>query len=436
MRHLAGMTMQPTATMNNDGPKTEAGQHQWWIAIVVIASIPIIQGVVTTPFSGKLQMAQVMIRVFSLVTMAVEIAVIMLALRSGFSVANDIGRFPIAIKLALASLAAIVLFSFMMLPNLFGISALITLRYVLQGMAFAAMIHLIRAADSFDPRRWFCALSAGLFAYIAYIAIFAIFVPDYPDFSWEGMLPSATSVRHIGNYAAILAIAPAALFLFSGGTRKYGFLLCWIAALAFIAWTGSRAAMLGLLVGVLAAFIFTHAAAAKTKWAQLGVATIGGAVISLAFPNPSPAFGLVRTFVGTTDATDLSSGRLELWRHTWQHILQHPWTGHQAGTFGYRMYNLYGYDLDNPHNFVLQYFYDWGFLGGSAALVLIGYLGIEIFQRRTHAAILVFPAVAGMALLIGIGLVEGMLYHPLKMVLVMAMIAPLLSQSSKQLKND
>ena len=250
------------------------------------------------------------------------------------------------------------------------------------------------------------------------------------------MLPSATSVRHIGNYVAILAIAPAALFLFGDGTRKYAILLCWIVAWTFIAWTGSRAALLGLLAGVASAFVFTHRATVKAKWAQLGVAATGGVAVSLALPNPDPAFGLIRMFQDTSSEADSSSGRIEIWQQTWQHILQHPWVGHQAGTFGSRMHELYGYDLDNPHNFVVQYLYDWGFVGGSAALFLIGCLAVSIFRRRAHAAILVFPAFAGMALLLSIGLLEGMLYHPLKMVLVMAMIAPLLGRHSHQFKDD
>ena len=416
--------------------KTEAGRRYWWTAIVMLASIPFIQSIITTPFSGTLQMSQVLIRVLSLVTMVVEMGIIMLAVRTGFSVAKEVGQFSKAIKLALALLAAVVIFGFAISSQPFVFPALITLRYLLQGMAFAAIIYLVRIDDGFNTRRWFGALTFGLAAYIAYLAIFTIVVPDYLNFSWTAMLPSATSVRHIGNYVAILAIAPAALFLFGEGSRKYGILLCWIVACTFVAWTGSRAALLGLLVGVVAAFVVTSGAAVKAKWAQLGISATGGFAISLALPNPDPAFGLIRMLQHSSSEADSTSGRIEIWQQTWQHVLQHPWGGHQAGTFGSRMHELYGYDLDNPHNFVLQYLYDWGFVGGSAALFLIGCLAVSIFRRRTHAAILVFPAFAGMSLLLSIGLLEGMLYHPLKMVLVMAMVAPLLGQHSHRMKDD
>lgn len=424
--------MQPTMTLNKPTLKTEAGWRYSWIAIVMIASIPVIQSMITTPFSGALQMGQVLIRVFSLVTMVVEVGVIMLALRSGFSIAKEVGQFSNVIKIALALLALTAIFGFIVSSHPFAIPALITLRYILQGIAFAAIIYLIRIDDDFNPRRWFGALTFGLAAYVAYLSIFTIVVPDYPNFSWTAMLPSATSVRHVGNYVAILAIAPAALFLFGDESRKYGILLCWIVALAFIAWTGSRAALYGLMAGVVAAFVFTHRVAIKSKWAQLGISATGGVAISLALPTPDPSFGLIRMFQASTSKPDTSSGRIEIWQQTWQHALQQPLAGHQAGTFGSRMHKLYGHDLDNPHNFVLQYLYDWGFVGGSAALFLIGCLAVSIFRRRAYAAILVFPAFAGMALLISIGLLEGMLYHPLKMVLIMAMIAPLLSQPSHQ----
>jgi O-antigen ligase len=88
------------------------------------------------------------------------------------------------------------------------------------------------------------------------------------------------------------------------------------------------------------------------------------------------------------------------------------------------MSQLYGYDLDNPHNFALQFLYDWGVFGGGAALALLAWLGLLIYRARHNNPIVVFSAVAGYSILLFIGQLEGMLYHPLKMLLVMAMIAP------------
>ena len=50
-------------------------------------------------------------------------------------------------------------------------------------------------------------------------------------------------------------------------------------------------------------------------------------------------------------------------------------------------------------------FYDWGFVGGSAIIVLLAALGVAVFRRRQHSALLVFPAIAGITMLLSIGLV-------------------------------
>ena len=249
------------------------------------------------------------------------------------------------------------------------------------------------------------------------------------DFGCRYCSRSDCSKHHY--YPAILAIAPATLFLFSDDRLyRLASAVCWTAAITFIAWTGSRAAILGLSLACVIAMVFTLKSAPVTRWYRLVLSAFGGIGMTAFLPNPDPVYGVMRMMQGSLlSAPDPSSGRIEIWKLSWENILQQPWLGHQAGIFNGEMLRWHGLDIDNPHNFLLQYFYDWGFVGGSAIIVLLAALGVAVFRRRQHSALLVFPAIAGTTMLLSIGLVEGMLYHPLKMLLVTALIAPLLARN-------
>jgi O-antigen ligase len=257
-----------------------------------------------------------------------------------------------------------------------------------------------------------------------------LLVPEPLVFPWGSGLPSATNIRHIGNYLAILAIAPTALFLIGGNKWNWPALAALTAMVTFIAWSGSRAAILGLIICTIAGWFFTRPHVPYKKLLALGGSYAGGLALSLVIPNPSATFGLFRFFGTLQPGVDSSSGRIEIWQNTITQILQQPWLGHGAGRFSANMGKLYGYDLDNPHNFALQYLYDWGIMGGGAALALLAWLGLLIYRARHNQPILVFSAIAGYAILLFIGQLEGMLYHPLKMLLVMAMIAPVFRQAN------
>ncbi len=421
----------PIANQVADSAESVRPNPQYWLHIILImASVPFVQGVLTWSWDGQLNGGQALTRILSLGTVIAEMLILMIGIRGGFTIQPAVARVPRPVKILLAICLLSAVSAMIFGQGSLLIPAFILLRYTLICMAFAAMVHILKAAPDFDLNKWFEILMAGGCAYLISLTFFAMLVPDPLTFPWGSGLPSATNIRHIGNYLAILAIAPTALFLAGGHKWNWPALAALTAMVTFIAWSGSRAAILGLIICTILGWLFARQHVPYKKLLALGGSFAGGLAVSLVIPNPSSTFGIFRFFGTLQPGVDSSSGRIEIWQNTITQIMQQPWLGHGSGRFAGNMSKLYGYDLDNPHNFVLQYLYDWGIFGGGAALALLAWLGLLIYRARHNKPIAVFSAVAGYTILLFIGQLEGMLYHPLKMLLVMAMIAPIFRPES------
>jgi O-antigen ligase len=418
------------AVHENATPKAEP--QYWLFAIGLLAFVPVIQGLITWSYAGQLSGQQVLIRMFSLVTICAEIILLLLAERAGFSYAKTLKSLPKTIQIVLGSWLLFAVLAYVIKPDYPVISGFVLLRYILQGLSLAVLVHLVSSAKTYKDQKWFATLSLGGAVYCALLGTFAMTVPDPKTFPWEFSMPSATSIRHIGNYLAILALAPVTLLLASKKPRIWPYALCLGFLTMGIAWTGSRAAWLGLLVAVITGCIFVRASVSGDRFKLLGLSLFLGTAASAALPNPTASFGILRFWSSIQPGVEMSSGRIELWTSSFTEIMKQPWIGHGAGRFANNMGEIYNYDLDNPHNFLFQYIYDWGLLGGCAGLMLLAFLGRAIFRRRDRQAMVVFSAVSGFSLLIFVGLLEGMLYHPMKMMLVMLLIAPIFRTSPKQ----
>ncbi len=416
----------------DENATTKAAPQYWLFAVALLAFVPAIQSLITWTYTGQLTGQQVLIRIFSLVTVCAEIILLVLAERSGFSYAKALKSLPRTVRTVLGVWLLCAMLAYVIKPDYPLISGFVLLRYILQGLSFAVLIHLVSASDTYKDQKWFSILCVGGFAYCTLLSVFALTVPDARTFHWENAMPSATSIRHIGNYVAILALAPATLLLASKKPRIWPYALCLGVLTMAIAWTGSRAAWLGLLVAVITGCIFVRASINANRFKLLGLSLFLGTAASVVLPNPTPTFGILRFWSSIQPDAEVSSGRIQLWIDTLTEIMKQPLIGHGAGRFANNMGEIYNYDLDNPHNFLFQYIYDWGLFGGSAGLILLAFLGRAIFVRRDKAAIVVFAAVSGFSLLIFIGLLEGMLYHPMKMMLVTLLIAPIFRTSANQ----
>ena len=129
----------------------------------------------------------------------------------------------------------------------------------------------------------------------------------------------------------------------------------------------------------------------------------------------------------TAGRSDVSSGRTQIWQHTIAEIEKAPLLGHGAGTFNKTMFETYGFDLNHPHQAILQYVYDWGFFGGTAALGILAFflLAASRAARKKLPADIAFAAVAAICTTGVVAMIDGALFYPLSICLTLALAAPL-----------
>lgn len=404
-------------------------RQDWFYAIALLALIPVVQSFLTWSWNGKVTFHQAFIQILSVTAIVCEMAILRIASAKGFIWQNYFQAATRPLKIILILWLIIMALSVFTDRENILVSAAITLRYPLHILAFCSLIYLAKNAAATHAQEfyktWYATICAAGAAYLSLLIIFSLSVTMRPEFPWSSGLPSATSVRHIANYLALFAIAFVSISLFASKQQKWVFNLGFFALVTFIAWTGARASILGMGASIFVGYLIMRKRVKFSDIRNIFGIFVAGIVASIAIPSPHPSFGMIRFWSKTGAKEDVSSGRIEIWLNTLSSIWEQPLLGHGAGRFGANMSRLYGYDLDNPHNFILQYFYDWGLVGGLMAMLMLGWLGWLIFQRRKAVPIAVFSAASGYSMLVLIGLLEGMLYHPIKIVLAMALIAPI-----------
>lgn len=396
------------------------------VAIWLIAFLPLLHTVATWDLDGNLSAREHLFRLFSLVVILGEIVVIWIAARAGLNIKSELGRLPKSAMALIFCWAAIAFAASLIDPDRRLLSVLMTLRYVLHGLFFAALLSLMRQSVALPISNILNALMLGAIAYVVALAAFVLLVPDPSNFPWVPGLPSATNIRQIGNVVGVMAIVPAGMLLLGRGPRPMLFGLLTL-LLTFIAWSGTRGALAGLIAGCVVGVLATLYAAKLRNVAIVFAALALGIGLSAPLPRPAPQFGIIRMVSAMTTDGDVSAGRTKMWQNTLGEISEKPWLGFGSGRFLNNMFAINGSYYNHPHNVILQFIYDWGLLGGAAGLAIFLWLGIALWNNRNVPLEARFVALAAYTCIISISMIEGTLFHPLPMVIGMLMMAPALS---------
>ena len=130
--------------------------------------------------------------------------------------------------------------------------------------------------------------------------------------------------------------------------------------------------------------------------------------------------------VEATRTPDATSGRIYVWKKTVEELAAQPFVGHGAGTFREEMGAKYGLNFNHPHQLVLQYIYDWGLIGGIAALLLIALLVRKsLSARREVEPQFAFLGLAGLSTIGTICMIDGALFSPLSIALALVLLVPI-----------
>jgi hypothetical protein len=103
-------------------------------------------------------------------------------------------------------------------------------------------------------------------------------------------------------------------------------------------WSGGRTPLAGVVAGLAIWFWYAPKSERGILIRSVPVVFLGGALLSLARWSPKPSLGWWGAFARMTAATsvdELSSTRLSFWSVTWHEILQAPWLGHGADSYGF-----------------------------------------------------------------------------------------------------
>jgi O-antigen ligase len=404
--------------------------HNWRVAIIIIAVMPVFHFVATWDFDGNITIANRVLRLYSLPIVALELAVLFWASRSGWNPAYHYRCLPL---LARYNISIWVIWAFgvsIMVSTSPMTSVLFAFRYSLHALLLSALIFLLSSAKHFDFKFWTSKLIIGLHAYLLLLIIFCLAVFDQKDFRWVERVPSATNIRQIGNVVGLLTIVPAAMLLFEPLREKRLLLLASVTtAMAFIMWTGTRGAIVGFVAAICVAGWMLRSAIPVSRFAGLAFSLAVALAISVIIPIPSDEFGIIR-IADSFSGSDPSSGRVAMWKSTIEAIKSAPILGHGSGTYRDNMLLLNNYPYNHPHNFVLQFAYDWGVFGGSCALLLLCGLGWAVIKSNRATDEKRFVGVGGIVAVVSVGLIEGTLFHPLPIIIALTLSTPALIHAS------
>lgn len=413
-----------------DEAEINKGSFQpWLIAVILVAIAPALHTLATWDLDGQLTPKAFAIRHYSYSIVLVEVLVIALAVKNKMLVQSALLALAKGVLILIGLWVAFALAGLFWSVHDMANATFVLIRYVIHGLCLLALVHILRNSDGFEIRRWLTILTVGTVAYVLLLVIFFIAVPEPEKFPWVVRMPSATNIRQIGNNVGILALAPIALLIAKGRSFSWLHAAALVSIFAFVTWTGSRATLLGIVIGVGIGLLIVRQVSSVKNILVVASSAIVGSIVSFLAPIPDPAFGLFRLINSSSEQVDPSSGRWVLWNQTWQQITQSPWIGHGAGRYREQMNLLYGTEWNHPHNFILQYIYDWGFFGGSFALALIGILGFKIWRVRDAEPIVHFTAITAFTAICFTALIDSPLFHPLPIAVALTLIAPVFAKS-------
>jgi O-antigen ligase len=386
-----------------DGSETEI----WRIAILVLAIMPAFHMVATWDADGNLTWYAHILRVFSLPVILLEIFLLIFSYVKGWRPWEQFKSIPKIIQIA---------------------------AYIFLGVGFVSSIQsgnlLVLSLLNFF--KWHSLITLGACAYVALMVLFCLIIPNPDTFRWVERIPSATNIRQIGNVIGILAIVPVVL-LYTVRERIYWpfIVAANITLLAFLMWSGTRGGLVGYFIAIAMISLFAWKLLNRRIITTMLLSWLASVGIALAMPIPAEGFGLIRV-QESMKAEDVTSGRLVVWNSTIEAIKDAPLIGHGSGTFRANMSRTKGYHYNHPHNFILQFIYDWGFLGGGMAAIFVMLFGLKLLLLPSATIVPKATAIGAFSAITSVALIDGTLFYPLPMIIALALIAPALAEKASR----
>lgn len=242
------------------------------------------------------------------------------------------------------------------------------------------------------------------------------------DIVWQNSIPGFRGVRPYG-YVIEVGIAAGVGLLALSKSQFRGFKTLTFISVALLwmmlFWSGSRGALMALIVAlIVVSVLFRHNA--KGLWAHAVSSMILGAILSLFLWVPdSIFFGIenmfLRTYISDGTLDQVSSGRMELWKFSWQQIQIKPLFGYGLNQF-VPLEFLAGFKVDYPqphaHNSLLESLLSWGLVGTGIAIAIFVRAALAISRQiKTPNGGARLPAVLALSVLLLHSMISGTYFH-------------------------
>lgn len=354
-----------------------------------------------------------------------EIGVIIYALRGGLHLCEVWKRFPRNVQYCAILFLASFWVGSAFYSKVTPLAIVQNIVFLIHPLFGIAVYYSASRADARGLRALTLALVGGLLIFCGMTASAFLNHPPLatmPDNTivWQFIIPGFISVRLFGAFCGAIFCFLLAQFLLDeerGGRRHLPYLWLTLCA-AMTIWSGTRNAVLGIVVAMTVTLILyrLHPMKAKSVFLLALSALVATLSATSLIPYNDPAFMLIAgEDVATSES--ISGGRASYWFALWHAYQTVPAFG--AGPFASFWILPAGEQIHvQPHNIVLQFLLTWGLPATVAALALLAYA-----TWRAHLAALehrdVLPFVAMLDCLLAMSFFDGMFHFAQPLMLIM-----------------
>lgn len=249
----------------------------------------------------------------------------------------------------------------------------------------------------------------------------------------EGLrIITSSNIRHLGHIVIVSTLYLSIKVLMGERLNNILFILSTITSISLLIWLGGRGAILSYLLGLMLAFviIYKHHKLELKRLVNLSLFIIFSIIISTPF-NIYSWNGLNRLLdtkqYYSQDINTISTDRIELWSLSWDFIKEKPLFGYGAESFILNSETIFRH----PHNFIVQWLFDFGVIGTLLFLLFISYIlliGCKNTERELNIinllSIVIFTGILSNAI------ISGTLYYSPPFLILCIASGFILSQKS------
>ncbi len=230
----------------------------------------------------------------------------------------------------------------------------------------------------------------------------------------EGLrIITSSNIRHLGHIVIVSTLYLSIKVLMGEKLNNILFILSTITSISLLIWLGGRGAILSYSLGLMLAFIIItkHHKLEIKRLVSLLLLIVFSIIISIPF-NIYSWNGLNRLLdtkqYYSQDINTISSNRIEIWSLSWDFIKEKPFFGYGAESFLLNSDTIFRH----PHNFIIQWLFDFGIIGVILFLVIITFILRTGYKKNISK--LSDNNLISIAIILGIisnALISGTLYY-------------------------